>query len=159
MSKSPQTNRASDPEKVLQQAYEEALAFLPSRANALAITPTQASSYAEQEAAFQTISVDENGMSSGMRLNLLQPVHDLASEWRGLWNSFEVAIQPKMADINAVQNFMPKRRRRYARRTRRWKRSSASFGRARNMRRSTSITLVRRTFLTRFKTSMAIVTR
>src|ERR1700722_19521350 len=103
MSKSQQTNRTSDPEKVLQQAYEEALAFLPSRANALAITLTQASTYAEQEAAFQTIAVDENGMSSGMRLNLLQPVHDLASEWRGLWNSFEVAIQPKMADINAVQ--------------------------------------------------------
>jgi hypothetical protein len=103
MSTTQQTNRADDPEKVLQQAYQEALAFPPSRANSLAITPTQAGNYAEQEAAFQTITVDENGMSSGMRLNLLRPLHDLASEWRGLWNSFEVAIQPKMADINAVQ--------------------------------------------------------
>lgn len=103
MSESQQTNRADDPEKALQQAYGEALAFLPSRANALAITQTQASSYAEQEAAFQTIAVDENGMSSGMHLNLLRPVLDLASEWRSLWNNFEVAIQPKMADINAVQ--------------------------------------------------------
>jgi tetratricopeptide (TPR) repeat protein len=86
-----------------QQAYNEALAFLPSRANALAISPAQATTFAEQEATFQTIAIDENGMSSGMRLNLLQPVHDLASEWRALWNSFEVAIQPKMTDINAVQ--------------------------------------------------------
>jgi hypothetical protein len=103
MSKSQETNRIVDPEKALQLAYREALAFLPGRANALAITQSQASNYAEQEAAFQTIAIDENGMSGGMRLNLLQPVHDLASEWRGLWNSFEVAIQPKMADINAVQ--------------------------------------------------------
>jgi hypothetical protein len=103
MSKLQQTNRTDEPERVLQRAYQEALAFLPSRANALAITPPQASEYAEQEAAFHTIAIDENGMSSGMRLNLLQPLHDLASEWRGLWNNFEIAIQPKITDINAVQ--------------------------------------------------------
>ena len=103
MSDSQQTNRAADPEKALPHAYQEALAFPPSRANMLAITPAQASDFAEQEAAFQTIAIDENGMSSGMRLNLLHPLHDLASEWRGLWNNFEIAIQPKMADINAVQ--------------------------------------------------------
>jgi hypothetical protein len=68
------TNRAEDPEKALQKAYQEALAFLPSRANALAITPVQASEYAEQEAVFHTIAIDENGMTSGMRLNVLQPV-------------------------------------------------------------------------------------
>jgi hypothetical protein len=103
MSMPKQVNRTDDPEKVLLLAYKEALAFLPSRANVLAISSAQASNYAEQEATFQTITIDENGMSSGMRLNLLQPVHDLASEWRALWNSFEVAIQPKMTDINAVQ--------------------------------------------------------
>jgi hypothetical protein len=97
------TTRPADPEMVLQQAYKNALAFPPNKANALAITPTRAAEYAEQEAAFHTISIDEKGMSGGMRLNLLQPVHDLASEWRSLWNNFEIAMQPKMADINAVR--------------------------------------------------------
>jgi hypothetical protein len=103
MSKLQQMTRADDPERALQKTYQEALAFLPSRANALAITAAQASEYAEQEAVFHTIAIDENGMSSGMRLNLLQPAQDLASEWRELLNSFEIAIQPKMVDINAVQ--------------------------------------------------------
>ena len=86
MSMLQQTNRAGHPDKALQQAYDDALAFLPSRANVLAITPAQSSSYAEQEAAFPTITVDENGMSNGMRSNLLEPVQNLASEWRSLWN-------------------------------------------------------------------------
>lgn len=103
MSHSHPTIRETEPEKVLQKAYQDALAFSPARASSLAISPAQATEYAEQEAAFRTIAIDSNGMSSGMRLNLLEPAHHLASEWRELWNDFEISIQPKIADINAVK--------------------------------------------------------
>jgi hypothetical protein len=98
----PTSSLALDPEKQLQTAYESALAFPLSKTNSLAITQVQAQEFAEQEAGFHTIAIDEHGMSGGMRLNLLQPVHALAAEWRGVWGNFEVALQPKMADITAV---------------------------------------------------------
>ena len=97
------TDRSPATEGGLAKAYQGALAFSPGRAGAIAITPARALELAEQEAAFHTVSIDENGMSGGMRLNLLQPVHDLAAEWRVLWSDFEIALQPKMADIEAVK--------------------------------------------------------
>jgi hypothetical protein len=103
MSSTPSTSSVSpDSEKKLQIAYESALEFRLNKASGLAITQAQATEFAEQEAAFNTIAIDEHGISGGMRLNLLQPMHALAAEWRDLWGNFEVAMQPKMADINAV---------------------------------------------------------
>ena len=96
-------NRAPEAEAVLNKAYQGALSFSPGRAGAIVMSPARAMELAEQEAAFHTVSIDDHGMSGGMRLNLLQPVHDLAAEWRRLWNDFEIALQPKMADIEAVQ--------------------------------------------------------
>jgi hypothetical protein len=98
----PTSSLSSGPEKKLQTAYEKALAFRLNKASNLAITQVQANEFAEQEAAFHTISIDEHGMSAGMRLNLLPPVHALAAEWRDLWDNFAVAMQPKMADISEV---------------------------------------------------------
>ena len=103
MNESPQIKHGADAENTLQAAYESALAFMPSRANTLVIVPAQAHDFAKKEADFQTIVIDDCGMSAGMKLYALQPLESLAGEWRGLWNNFEIAIQPKMADINAVQ--------------------------------------------------------
>ena len=96
-------DRSSTAESGLDKAYKAALAFSPSQANSVAITSSKAMEFAEQEAAFQTVAIDDSGMSGGMRLHLLQPVHDLAAQWRVLWSDFQIALQPKIADIEAVK--------------------------------------------------------
>lgn len=95
--------RSGDPDLALNEAYAKVLAFSLPKIGSLSLSAEQATRFAEQEAAFQTISIDEHGLSGGMRLNLLQPVHELAAEWRSCMSDFEVAIQPKMADIRAVE--------------------------------------------------------
>lgn len=97
------SSRAADAEKLLQDAYQKALAFPLAKISALTITQKQANDYAEQEAAQPTITIDEHGMSGGMRVNLLQPVRAVAAEWRQLRSNFETALQPKIADIQAVE--------------------------------------------------------
>ena len=102
MSGSQHVSNRIDDQKALEDSYRPAIGFPLNRASSLAITPTQAGEYADQEAAFKTIPIDQHGMSGGMRMNLLQPVHQVASEWRQKRNDFEVALQRKMADITAV---------------------------------------------------------
>jgi hypothetical protein len=94
---------ALDQEKALQDAFQHALAFPLGRISSLAITPRQAAECAEQEAAFQTISVDDEGLSGGMRVALLQPMHAVMAEWRQRREAFNILLQPKMADIQAVE--------------------------------------------------------
>ena len=103
MNESPQIKHEADAENTLQAAYESALAFMPDRADTLKIVPAQAHDFAKKDADLQTIVIDDCGMSTGMKRYAFQPLESLAGEWRGLWNNFEIAIQPKMADINAVQ--------------------------------------------------------
>lgn len=96
------SDRPADAEAALHRAYNDALAFPVSRVNALALSNAQATEWAEQEAGFGTVTIDETGLSGGMRLHLLRPIQHLAAEWRDLWNKFDVAIEPKRRDIDAV---------------------------------------------------------
>ena len=101
MSSVPETN--ADQNRDLYKAAKNALGFPLSRVEGLIISPQQATELAEQEAAFHTIVIDDNGMSGGMRLSLLDPVRALMSEWRQLREAFLTLLQPKMADIEAGQ--------------------------------------------------------
>ncbi len=92
-----------DPSKALSLAVQRALAFPLSRASALLLTAEKAQEWAQQETAFGTIAIDENGMSAGMKLNLMQPVRLLMSEWRRARSDFDSALQPKMACLDAVR--------------------------------------------------------
>ncbi len=88
--------------KAMAVAAQRAISFPLSRTGSLQITQEKAQEWAAQEAAFGTIPIDENGMSAGMKLNLMQPIRSVLSEWRQARADFDIAIQPKMADINAV---------------------------------------------------------
>ena len=93
---------SADPAKVIAAAAQRALAFPLARAGALLLAPEKAQEWAAQEAAFGTIPIDENGMSAGMKLNLMQPIRTVMSEWRQARADFDTALQPKMASIDAV---------------------------------------------------------
>jgi hypothetical protein len=97
------TLASTDPTKAMNLALQRALAFPLSRAASLQVPPEKALEWAQQEAAFGTIPIDENGMSAGMRLNLLQPIRALLSDWRQARAEFDSLLQPKLTSLDAVR--------------------------------------------------------
>ncbi len=97
------TTTSADASKTMAVALQRALAFPLSRAGNLLLTPEKAQEWAQQEAAFGTIPIDENGMSAGMKLSLMEPVRLVMSEWRQTRSAFDTALQPKAASLDAVQ--------------------------------------------------------
>lgn len=89
-------------EKRLAEAHRKALGFQLTRVAGLVLSAQRATEFAQQEIAFGSVPIDENGMSAGMKLHLLQPVRTLLSEWRTARNGFDIELQPKMPDIRAV---------------------------------------------------------
>jgi hypothetical protein len=59
-------------------------------------------SKAQEEAAFGRVSVDENGLSGGMRLYLVQPIRKTLADWTRVKGGFTTAIRPFMNDIEAL---------------------------------------------------------
>jgi hypothetical protein len=99
----PPTPIAVDPSKALALALQRALAFPISRTVELQPSAEKIQEWAQQEAAFGTIPIDENGMSGGMKLNLLPPIRAVLSDWRQARAEFDRALQPKMSSLDAVQ--------------------------------------------------------
>jgi hypothetical protein len=97
------TPASADPTNVMSRALQRALAFPLSRAANLQLASEKALEWAQQEAAFGTIPIDENGMSAGMKLNLLQPIRAVLSDWRQARADFDTVLQPKMASLDAVR--------------------------------------------------------
>jgi hypothetical protein len=98
----PSAQANADPSKAISVALQRALAFPLSRPAGLLVAPEKAQEWAQQEASFATIPIDENGMSGGMTFNLMQPVRALLSDWRQARAEFDTLLQPKMASLNAV---------------------------------------------------------
>jgi hypothetical protein len=88
----------------LQTAFEEGMEFTPARATSLPLSAAQLQSYAEEEASFGRISVDDRGLTAGTKLNILQPARALLAEWKEARSGFDTMIEPKLADIRAVEN-------------------------------------------------------
>ena len=97
------TTTSADPAKAMAAALQRVLAFPLSRAGGLMLSLEKAQEWAQQEAAFGTIPIDENGMSAGMKLNLMQPIRLVLSEWRQTRAEFDTALQPKAASLDAVR--------------------------------------------------------
>ena len=86
----------------LPQAFRDAMNFTLSRARALS-APTEAIRHkAEDEIAFGHINIDDDGITSGMRLVVTEPALEVSAEWRHLKNRFDTAMHPYMADITAI---------------------------------------------------------
>lgn len=86
----------------LQSAANSMLNFNAGRISELRITPAQARSMVEEELSHGTVIVDGSGLTGGMRSRLLGPVREIADQWEGLRNNFNIAIQPAMADLTDV---------------------------------------------------------
>ena len=93
---------AIEPSNALGAALQKAMAFPISMISGLLVAPEKAHEWAQQEAAFGTLAIDELGMSAGMKLHLMQHVRSVLSLWRQARSDFDSAIQPKMASIGAV---------------------------------------------------------
>lgn len=88
----------------LQAAFNDAMEFTPAKATSLGLSATQLQSHAEEEASFGRIIVDEEGLTAGTKLNIIQPARALLATWREVRSGFDTLIEPKLADIRAVDN-------------------------------------------------------
>jgi hypothetical protein len=80
------------------------MAFPTSRAVSLQPAPQSLPEKANEETSFGRLIVDEHGLTAGTRLHILEPARALLAEWKEARRRFDVAIEPAMADINAVAN-------------------------------------------------------
>jgi hypothetical protein len=88
----------------LEVAFHNAMEFTASNAASLVLSETQLRGYAGEEASFGRIIVDDQGLTAGTKLHILQPARALLAKWKEARSSFDTAIEPKLADINAVEN-------------------------------------------------------
>ncbi len=84
-------------------AFEAAMAFAPSHTALLYLPAQRLQELAQEEASFGEIAVNERGLTAGTRLHVLQPGRTLLARWREARGAFDTAIEPKMADIRAVE--------------------------------------------------------
>ena len=91
------------PSEELKSAYDLAMKFPIDRANQLRVTPEALVENVNKEVAFGRIIIDEQGFTTGMRLHLLEPARALISEWKQARRRFDVALEPKMRSIKALQ--------------------------------------------------------
>jgi hypothetical protein len=95
--------KSSDNVARLRAAFNDAIAFTPARAAALALPAAQLQSYGQEEASFGRITVDKRGLTAGTKLHILQPALALLAMWREARSGFNTAIEPKLVDIHAVE--------------------------------------------------------
>lgn len=100
--KSTETRPVQD--RNLAVALQQALAFPVGRMSANLIRQEDATEFAREEAAFGTVPIDDHGMSAGMTLHLLQPIRTVLADWERTREEFDRELQPKMADLRAVQD-------------------------------------------------------
>jgi hypothetical protein len=91
------------PSQDLKAAFDRSMAFPVDRANTLRLLPEILMEHASKEAAFGRINIDAEGITAGTRLHVIEPARTLISEWRQVRRHFDVAIEPKMRSIRAVQ--------------------------------------------------------
>ncbi len=86
----------------IQAALEAAVRFPPTRASDLSLGPAQLQEAVATEVAFGKVAVDEAGLTTGMKMHLLQPARSFMHQWWQARGPFDQAIQPVMKDIDAV---------------------------------------------------------
>jgi hypothetical protein len=96
--------KSTDNPDPLRNAFNVAVAFVSGRAGSLALSPTQVQGYAQEEASFGRITVDDRGLTAGSKLHVVQPARALLAAWREARSGFDTAIEPRMSDILAVES-------------------------------------------------------
>jgi hypothetical protein len=88
----------------LTTAFDAAMSFPVEHANTLRVPPEKLGEQASQEAAFGRISINDDGLTAGTRLHVIEPARNVLAQWRQARRRFDVAIEPKMRAIRAVQD-------------------------------------------------------
>jgi hypothetical protein len=98
--------RGSDeiPLDTLKIAYDAAMAFPVEQVDTLRSTPERLREQASEEASFGRISINDEGLTAGTRLHVIEPAGAMLAQWRQTRRRFDVAIEPKMRAIQAVRN-------------------------------------------------------
>lgn len=96
----------SNPEVLvpLNTAYAQAMAFNIGSLRSDKLSPEQLVEKVQEEASFGQININNQGITSGMRMAVLVPVEEAESHWRGLVNQFNVALQPFKDAIDGIKN-------------------------------------------------------
>ena len=97
------TETALPPEE-LKIAYDAAMAFPVEEAERLRLPPALLIEKANEEAAFGRITIDPDGLTPGTRLHVIEPARQIYARWRQVRRQFDVAIQPAMHKIRAVES-------------------------------------------------------
>ncbi len=90
------------PTEDLKSSYDAAMAFPVEQVNALRLPPAFLVEKANEEAAFGRISIDDDGLTPGTRLHIIEPARAVLAQWRQTRRRFDVAIEPKMRSVRAV---------------------------------------------------------
>ncbi len=85
----------------IKTALDAALRFPPSRASDLTLGPAQLQEAVATEVAFGKVVIEETGLTAGMQIHLLQPANAFLRQWLQVRNSFDLAIEPVMKNIDA----------------------------------------------------------
>jgi hypothetical protein len=97
-----QIQRAAESGGDLRRAFDEAAEFAASLAR---LQPPDISCQVGQDLATGTVAVDECGLSPGAYAAAVAPAQHLLQRWRALRAVFLATLEPKRADIDAVQAF------------------------------------------------------
>lgn len=89
-------------DNTLIREYQNALTFADSQVGAKPLADDVLRNGAAEECSFGTVTVDSQGITGGMRQYVISPLKDVARRWLVARNNFTVALQPRMADIQAV---------------------------------------------------------
>jgi hypothetical protein len=95
--------KADENLRLLKAAFGHVLQFASNRAGEVLGSDEQIRKYVDEEASFGRASVDEESLTAGMWLHVVQPLRSLIAEWDHVRGAFTTAIQPFMDDLRAVE--------------------------------------------------------
>jgi hypothetical protein len=103
MSESSSKPKADENMRQLRVAFGQVIQFSSARAGQVLSSDEQIQSYVDEEASFGRAAINEDGLTSGMHLHLVQPLRGLIADWDRIKGAFTTAIQPYIEDLRAVE--------------------------------------------------------
>ena len=98
-----QTQRAVESSASLRRAFDEAAEFAASVARLQPLAVPDLQREAAREISSGAVGVDEHGLTSAAYAAIITPARHLLQRWQALRAVFLVTLEPKRADIDAVQ--------------------------------------------------------
>jgi len=97
------TPAGDDAFRLLRDAFIRVKSFDMSQFSQVVPSEDNLRQKATEEVSFERLIVDENGLTSGMKLFAVHPLLDVLASWKHTLSLFQGAIQPFTRDIEAVE--------------------------------------------------------